>query len=163
MSVLPQNDPSLVAEMAERLGLRNDRICTIESSAPQGVVPLGRALRVDELLSRYVDLAAPAPAGVVARLARTTSCPPERTELERLAGDDHSGQVLHRRLMLLDLLQMFASCQVDLALALELLPRPQAQIGGTRSVSASQGQRKHVVDTPDRLTDAGGCPAPGDG
>ncbi|WP_433519540.1 bifunctional cytochrome P450/NADPH--P450 reductase [Nonomuraea sp. CA-143628] len=140
LSVLPQNDPHLVARMIERLGTRADRICTIESSAPQGLVPIGRALRVDDLLTRYVDLAAPASPGVVARLTQTTSCPPERAELERLAFDDHAEQVLRRRLTLIDLLEKFASCQVDLALALELLPAPRPRQYSISSAAEEQSE-----------------------
>ena len=140
LSVLPHNDPSLIARMIERLGLREDRIYTIESSAPQGLVPLGRALRVDDLLTRYVDLAAPATPGVLARLAQTTGCPPERAELERLAGDDHAEQVQRRRLTLIDLLEMFGSCQVDLALALELLPAPRPRQYSISSATEEQSE-----------------------
>ncbi|MFC4015532.1 hypothetical protein ACFOY2_50565 [Nonomuraea purpurea] len=130
----------MVARMIERLGMRADRMCTIESSAPQGLVPLGQALRVDDLLTRYVDLAAPASPGVVARLAPTTGCPPERAELERLAGDEHGEHVLRRGLTLIDLLEMFASCQVDLALALELLPAPRPRQYSISSAAEEQSE-----------------------
>ncbi|MEU2234077.1 bifunctional cytochrome P450/NADPH--P450 reductase [Streptomyces vietnamensis] len=140
LSVLPESDPALVARMITRLGTRADRICTVESNAPQGLVPLGRALRVDDLLTRYVDLAAPASPGVVARLARETGCPPERAELERLAGEDHAEHVLGRRLTLIDLLERFASCQVDLALVLELLPAPRPRQYSISSAAEEQSE-----------------------
>ncbi|MHA7132939.1 bifunctional cytochrome P450/NADPH--P450 reductase [Oerskovia turbata] len=124
LSVLPHNHPDLVARLLDRLGLRAAQYVTVESPAPAGRIPLGRATRLDDLLARAVDLAAPATPGAVARLARTTACPPERAELERLAGPDHADQVLGGRLGVLDLLERYASCQVDLALVLDLLPAP---------------------------------------
>ncbi|MCS7483530.1 bifunctional cytochrome P450/NADPH--P450 reductase [Umezawaea endophytica] len=140
LSVLPHNDPGVVARMIARLGTRADRGYTVESSAPLGLVPIGRALRVDELLTRYVDLAAPASPGVVGRLARTTGCPPERAELERLAAD----QEPHRGPALVDLLEAFPSCRVDLALALELLPAPRPRL---YSISSAAEVRDHAALT----------------
>ncbi|MFF8632396.1 bifunctional cytochrome P450/NADPH--P450 reductase [Streptomyces werraensis] len=145
LSVLPENAPSLVDRMIARLGTRGDLICTIESDAPQGLVPLGRALRVDDLLTRYVDLAAPASPGVVARLARSTGCPPERSELQRLAGDDHAEHVLRPRLTLVDLLERFPSCQVDLATALELLPAPSPRQYSISSAAEEQAEAALTV------------------
>ncbi|MEW9548446.1 bifunctional cytochrome P450/NADPH--P450 reductase [Nonomuraea sp. NPDC050783] len=145
LSILPCNDPGLVTRMIERLGTRADRLITIESDVPQGSIPIGRALRVDDLLTRHTDLAAPASPGVVARLARTTGCPPERLELERLAGDDHTEHVLRPRVTLLDLLERFASCQVDLALALELLPAPRPRQYSISSAAEEQREAALTV------------------
>ncbi|GIE76430.1 bifunctional cytochrome P450/NADPH--P450 reductase 2 [Actinoplanes philippinensis] len=126
LSVLPQNHPSLVTRMITRLGLTAGHLVTIESDTPAGRIPTGTPTRIDDLLTRYVDLSAPATAGVIGRLARTTTCPPERAELERLAGADRERPAGDgRRLSLLDLLEMFASCQVDLAWVLETLPEPR--------------------------------------
>ncbi|WP_041836791.1 flavodoxin domain-containing protein [Actinosynnema mirum] len=73
LSVLPQNHPDPVRRAVARLGTRAERVVTVESGAPTGLVPVGRALRVDELLTRCVDLSAPASAGVAAGIAS----PPE--------------------------------------------------------------------------------------
>lgn len=80
----------------------------------------------------------------MARLARATSCPPERAELERLVGEDHAKEVLGRGLTLIDLLERFASCQVDLALVLELLPAPRPR---QYSISSAAEQQSHVALT----------------
>ncbi|ROR46541.1 bifunctional cytochrome P450/NADPH--P450 reductase [Kitasatospora cineracea] len=143
LSVLPHNNPGLVARMIERLGTQPDRVCTIESSAPTGLIPLGRALRVEDLLTRYVDLAAPATSGAIKRLAASTPCPPERVELERLAGDEHAGQNSARSLTLLDLLEAFPSCRIDLALVLELLPSPRPR---QYSISSAAEERNGRVE-----------------
>ncbi|ATE54653.1 cytochrome P450 [Actinosynnema pretiosum] len=134
LSVLPQNHPDLVRRAVARLGTRAERVVTVESSAPTGLVPVGRALRVDELLTRCVDLSAPAGAGVVARLAERCPCPPERAELAATTGAT-----------LLELLERFPSCAVDLALALELLPAPRTRLYSISS--AAEEQRAEVALT----------------
>ncbi|MFJ7206682.1 cytochrome P450 [Streptomyces sp. NPDC098789] len=138
LSVLPENHPELVARLLERLGLRAGQVCTVESHAPAGRLPIGRPLRLDDLLTRYVDLSGPASAATVARLARHTPCPPERAALERLAGEEHADGVLRPRLSVLDLLERFASCQADLALLLELLPPPRPRAYSISSAAEEQ-------------------------
>ncbi|MYS53702.1 hypothetical protein GTW46_27195 [Streptomyces sp. SID6013] len=152
LSVLPENDPALVDRMIARLGTRKDRVCTIESEAPHGMVPLGRALRVEDLLTRFVDLAAPATPGVVARLAHATACPPERAELERLAEVDRTERGQDRGATLLDLLERFASCEVDLALVLELLPAPRSRqysISSAAEVDSDVALTVSVLEAPE--------------
>lgn len=139
LSVLPHNHPSAISRLVDRLGIRPDTIVRIDTDHDGGRIPLDRALRVDDLLGRYVDLSAPATAGVVARLARTASCPPERTELERLATEAHAAEVLGRRITLTDLLEAFGSCDIDLAVVLELLPPQRVRQYSISSSSIEQG------------------------
>ncbi|MGO2537180.1 MAG: bifunctional cytochrome P450/NADPH--P450 reductase, partial [Brachybacterium tyrofermentans] len=127
LSVLPQNHPDLVTRMLARLGMEGEQTVTIESDAPSGRVPVGTPIRVDDLLTRHVDLSAPATAGVFSALAGTTRCPPERAELEKLATPDEAEKIRDKRFSLLALLEMFASCEVDLAWVLERLPAPRAR------------------------------------
>ncbi|MER7765023.1 cytochrome P450 [Streptomyces sp. NPDC097619] len=138
LSVLPQNHPELVTRLLDRLGLAAGQVYTVESHAPAGRLPLGRPLRLDDLLTRYVDLSAPASAVAVARLAELTPCPPERAELERLAGEGHAEEVLAPRLGVLDLLERFASCRADLPLLLELLPAPRPRAYSISSAAEEQ-------------------------
>lgn len=138
LSVLPRNHPDLVTRMTTRLGIGADDVVTVHSEAPGGRVPVGTPVRVDDLLTRCVDLSAPATPGVVAALAQTTKCPPERAELDNLAGPDHAERVLGRRLSLLDLLEMFPSCLVDLAWVLERLPEPRARQYSISSAAEAQ-------------------------
>ncbi|QUX31210.1 cytochrome P450 [Nocardiopsis akebiae] len=138
LSVLPRNHPELVTRMTTRLGIGAETGVTITSDAPSGRIPIDTPVRVDDLLTRCVDLSAPATPGVVAALAQTTKCPPERAELDNLAGPDHAERVLGRRLSLLDLLEMFPSCRVDLAWALERLPEPRARQYSISSAAEEQ-------------------------
>ncbi|MFD7027306.1 cytochrome P450 [Streptomyces sp. NPDC059917] len=138
LSVLPENHPESVTRLLDRMGLRPGQVCAVESHAPAGRLPIGRPMRLDDLLTRYVDLSSPASAATVARLAQHTSCPPERAALERLAGEEHAEGVLRPRLGVLDLLERFASCRVDLALLLELLPAPRPRAYSISSAAEEQ-------------------------
>ncbi|MFH8805606.1 bifunctional cytochrome P450/NADPH--P450 reductase [Streptomyces sp. NPDC017936] len=153
LSVLPQNHPSLVTRMLVRLRVASERLVQVDTEAPAGRLPIGVPLRVDDLLTRYVDLSSPATSGVVARLAETTQCPPERSELERLAGADHTAEVLDKRLSLLDLLELFPSCQIDLAWVLHQLPEPrmrQYSISSASEVQDDVALTVSVVEGPAR-------------
>lgn len=138
LSVHPENDPALVERMMTRLGLDPARAVTVTSESPAGPVPLGVPILVTDLLTRHVDLSVPATAGVVARLAQATKCPPERIELEGLAGERYAEQVMSKRFTLLDLLEMFASCEVDLAWILDALPAPRARQYSISSATEAQ-------------------------
>lgn len=138
LSVLPQNHPELVTRMLTRLALPGDELVTIDSDAPSGRIPVGVPVRVDDLLTRHVDLTAPATQGVLASLAETTRCPPERAELEKLASPEQADTIRQRRFSLLDLLEMFASCEVDLAWVIERLPAPRARQYSISSAAETQ-------------------------
>lgn len=140
LSVLPQNHPDLVTRMLARLGLEGEQGVTIEADAPSGRVPVGTPIRVDDLLTRHVDLSAPATAGVFGALAGTTRCPPERAELEKLATPEEAEKIRDKRFSLLALLEMFASCEVDLAWVLERLPAPRARQYSISSAAEVQNE-----------------------
>lgn len=127
LSVLPQNHPELVTRMLTRLGLSAEQMVTVESDAPSGLIPVGVPVRVDDLLTRYTDLSAPATPATIAALAESTQCPPERTELAGLTAPDQADTLRDRRYSLLEMLERFASCEADLAWVLERLPAPRAR------------------------------------
>ncbi|HWS39163.1 MAG TPA: hypothetical protein VN408_41270, partial [Actinoplanes sp.] len=146
LSIVPENDPALVSRMLDRLGLRPGTLHTIASDTPQTPIPIGHPVTAEELLSRYVDLTVPATLGVVARLAGTTRCTPERAEL------DQPGPLLENRLTLLDLLERFTSCRVELALVLELLPAPRPRL---YSISSAAEQQPEVAALTVSVVDGG--------
>ncbi|AOS62030.1 bifunctional cytochrome P450/NADPH--P450 reductase [Actinoalloteichus hymeniacidonis] len=150
LSVLPQNHPELVTRMLTRLGIDPEHLVSIASDAPNGRIPVGLPIRVDDLLTRHTDLSAPATPGVIAALAETTRCTPERRELTELANQAESGE---RRPSLLHLLERFASCPVDLAWVLERLPEPRARqysISSAAEVQTEVALTVSVVEGPDR-------------
>ncbi|MER8236151.1 hypothetical protein [Streptomyces sp. NPDC094049] len=157
LSVLPENHPELVTRLLARLGLEGRQVCTVESHAPAGRLPIGRPPRLDDLLTRYVDLSAPASEVAVARLARLTPCPPERAALERLAGEEHAEGVLRPRLGVLDLLERFASCRAGLALLLELLPAPRPRAYSISSAAEEQDTAALTVSVLEGPARSGGA------
>lgn len=138
LSVLPQNHPSLVTRMLARLRVPGERLVTIGSDAPSGRIPVGIPTRIDDLLTRHVDLSAPATRAAVAHLAKATRCTPEITDLKRLCDEEYEDVVLTKRLSLLDLMEMFMSVQVDLAWTLEMLPAPRMRQYSISSAAETQ-------------------------
>jgi cytochrome P450/NADPH-cytochrome P450 reductase len=80
-----------------------------------------------ELLANYVELAQPATRGQVATLAATTACPPEKAELEKMAGEAYEKLVLEPRCSVIDLLDRFQSCPLGFGQYLDMLPPMRAR------------------------------------
>ncbi|MYT27206.1 reductase, partial [Streptomyces sp. SID7760] len=88
LAVLPANDPAQVERAARVLGVDQDAVLDIRSHRPgRSALPLDRPVAVRELLTRYVELQAPATAGHAAVLAAHNPCPPEKAALERIAAE----------------------------------------------------------------------------
>ncbi|KMO95232.1 bifunctional cytochrome P450/NADPH--P450 reductase [Streptomyces roseus] len=88
LAVLPANDPAQVERAARVLGVDQDAVLDIRSHRPgRSALPLDRPVAVRELLTRYVELQAPATAGHAAVLAAHNPCPPEKSALERIAAE----------------------------------------------------------------------------
>lgn len=126
LAVLPQNHPELVERAARRLGLRPDQAVLLRSTrgAMAASLPTDRPVPVGELLGRHVELSAPATRNNVQRLADDNPCPPHRAELQAVAEDAelYEREVLKKRVSVLDLLEVYQSCDIDLGRLLEMLP-----------------------------------------
>lgn len=125
LSVLPANHPAVVARAAKAVGVDPEATVRLTSrrDAANAAFPLDRPITVRELLGQYVDLTLPATRGAVRKLAAACPCPPERRRLEELIddGDRFTAEILGKRVGVVDLLEMFPSCAVDLSLLLDLL------------------------------------------
>ncbi len=128
LAVLPRNPEALVERVLRRFGVAADtRIVLHDGKAGGHALPTGQPIACGELLGDYVELAQPATRAQVAALAAATRCPPEKQALERLAGDAYEAEVLERRASVVDLLERFASCTLDLAAYLAMLPPMRAR------------------------------------
>ena len=89
LTVLPVNHPALVDRAAAALGAAPDTVLDIRATRPRrDGLALDRPLTVHQLLSHHVELQErPTPAQLAA-LAAANPCPPERTALAALAGED---------------------------------------------------------------------------
>lgn len=125
LSVLPVNHPALVARAAKAVGLDPDAVVTLSSrrEAKNAAYPVDQAIAVGQLLGRYVDLTLPATRGTLKKLVSACPCPPERAQLDALVEDDvrYTDEVLAKRVGVVDLLELFPSCTVDLPTLLDML------------------------------------------
>lgn len=126
LAVLPENHPDLVDRAARRFGLRTDASLQLKSTRGSAAtsLPTDRPISVAELLSRYVELSAPATRKDVERLSEKNRCQPHRDHLIALAKDParYKAEVLEKRVSVLDLVEKYASIELSFAEFLELLP-----------------------------------------
>lgn len=127
LAVLARNPDTLVDRVLRRFGLAADTLAVLERAGGGNGLPLGHPVSCGELLANYVELAQPATKAQVMKLAALTRCPPEKAELEKLAGDAYEAGVLGRRLSVIDLLDRFQSCPIDFAGYLDMLPPMKAR------------------------------------
>lgn len=146
LSVLPTNHPSLVARAARAVGVETDAVVSLTSrrEAKNAAFPIDKPIRVSELLGQYVDLTLPATRGTLKKLAAICPCPPERQQIERLIEDDaaYTDEVLARHVGVVDLLEMFPSCSVDLPSLLDMLRPMRAR---QYSISSSAIEQPDVA------------------
>lgn len=118
LAVLPQNPPSTVTRALGRFGLAADALLVIRHGHPADTfLPVDAPVGAGELLAGYLDLTQPATHRQIATLAQATQCPPERIELDRLAGHPqaHRAEIVEHRVSILDLLERHPACQLSFA------------------------------------------------
>jgi len=127
LAVLARNPDEMVDRVLRRFGLTSDTLVVLRRDAGSASLPTGRPISCGELLSNYVELAQPATRVQVAALAVVTPCPPERAELEAMAGEKHETLVLERRCSVIDVLDRFQSCSLGFGQYLDMLPPMRAR------------------------------------
>ncbi len=154
LAVLPRNAPSNVQRALRRFGLADDtQIVIHRQPGAAASLPAEYPISAFEVLSNYVELAQPATRAQIAQLVAATPCPPETTELERLASDEaYATEVLDRRVSVLDLVERAQSCAIPFAHFLAMLPLLRArQYSISSSPLADDGEASltiAVVDAP---------------
>ena len=124
LAVLPDNPKLAVGRALRLLGYSPESYVQIRSSqeAPSHI-PTGRSVLVSEILERYVELGQPATAVQIQALAKSASGPGDKAALTELSSvDSFKTEILEKRVSILDLLERFPSCRLELAGLLEMLP-----------------------------------------
>jgi cytochrome P450 / NADPH-cytochrome P450 reductase len=128
LGVIPHNSDGLVRRVARRFGFADDvRIRLHQRTERKTPLPLEQPIAVTAILRDYLELQAPATRGQIEELARRTACPPERTRLLALVGDDevsaarYRDEVLLARRAVIDLLEECPSCTLSFGDFLEML------------------------------------------
>jgi len=126
LAVLARNPEAMVERVLRRFGLAADTLVVLRRDGSASL-PTGRPISCGELLAHYVELAQPATRAQVAALAAATPCPPERAELETMAGESYETLVLKPRCSVIDLLDRFQSCAAAFGQYLDMLPPMRAR------------------------------------
>lgn len=124
LGVLPVNPDPLVRRVLRRFRLDGSAHLILESGGKN--IPhlkAGVPVRLDELLSRSVELQEPATRAQIREMAACTVCPPHARELEALLVEDtYQTDIRAKRVTMLDLLEQYDACELPFARFLELLP-----------------------------------------
>ncbi|MEV0211457.1 cytochrome P450 [Streptomyces sp. NPDC050788] len=89
LTVLPANAPDLVDRAAAALGVDPGTVLDIRATRPRrDGLAVDRPLTARQLLTHHVELQERPTAAQLAALAAANPCPPERTALAALTGDD---------------------------------------------------------------------------
>lgn len=127
LAVLARNPDAVVDRVLRRFGLASDALVVLRREGGTANLPTGRPMSCGELLANYLELAQPATRGQVATLAAATACPPEKAELEKMAGETYEKLVLEPRCSVIDLLDRFQSCPLGFGQYLDMLPPMRAR------------------------------------
>ncbi len=127
LAVLARNPDEAVVRVVRRFGLAPEVLVVLRRDGGAASLPTDRPISCGELLSNYVELAQPATRAQVATLAAATPCPPERAELEKMAGEQYEALVLEPRCSVIDLLERFQSCSLGFGQYLDMLPPMRAR------------------------------------
>jgi cytochrome P450 / NADPH-cytochrome P450 reductase len=127
LAVLARNPDELVDRVLRRFGVAADTQIILHRAGAGTGLPTDHPISCGDLFGNYVELSQPATKAQVAALARSTRCPPEKQPLERLAGDEYEANVLAKRASVIDLLEQFQSCELDLATYIPMLPPMRAR------------------------------------
>ena len=123
LAVLPLNPSTLVQRALARFNLDYDSHVQLSMERGDTFLPTGAPVAVGELLSSYVELAVPATRTQLEDLADVAADPAHRAELDALAQDRerYAAEILDKRVSILDLLEMYPSCQLSFTSFLQLL------------------------------------------
>ncbi|MGI8314150.1 bifunctional cytochrome P450/NADPH--P450 reductase [Halobacillus mangrovi] len=124
LGVLPQNSDELVSRVLERFSLKGDDYVVLGEDAGKAAhLPTQQPIQLKELLMSYVELQEPATRRQLRELASSNPCPPHKKELEQWLEDNkYKQEVLEKRKTMLEILEEFASCELDFERFLALLP-----------------------------------------
>ena len=126
LSVMPKNDPALVALVARRFGfLATDQIRLQVAEGRRAQLPVGAPISVGRLLTDYLELQLVATRKQIQIMAEHTRCPMTKPKLLALSGDDEASQaryraeVMTKRKSVFDLLQENPACELPFHVFIE--------------------------------------------
>lgn len=130
VGIFPQNAAEVVERVLRRFGLNGDEAAVLSGGGRRaGHLPLGRPVRVCDLLSGSVELQETVTRAQLRELASVTACPPHKRELEAFLQDEaYEANILRKGICMLQLLEQYPACELTFQRFLELLPPIKARI-----------------------------------
>ncbi|WP_347551838.1 cytochrome P450 [Pseudalkalibacillus hwajinpoensis] len=124
VGVLPQNNDELVERVLERFHLNgHDHVVLSGDSGKAAHLPTDKPVKLQDLLSSYVELQQPATRSQIRALAAHTVCPPHVTELEQmLENRTYKIEVLEKRVTMLEIVEHYVACEMPFERFIALLP-----------------------------------------
>lgn len=121
LAVLPINPIEVVRRVLKRLELSADTQIKILSPT-ETFLPTGYPVSASEILRGYVELTQPISRKRLEALAAQCKDEKEQTSLARLGGDAYQTDILEKRLCILDILELYPSCDLTFPQYLRMLP-----------------------------------------
>ncbi|GGD60488.1 bifunctional cytochrome P450/NADPH--P450 reductase [Paenibacillus nasutitermitis] len=124
LGVLPFNSAVQIRRVLQRFNLDADAHLILSAEGRSGAhLPTGVPVRLDELLSRCIELQELATRAQIREMAAYTVCPPHAKELQELLVEAaYQTDVRAKRITMLDLLEQYESCELPFERFLDLLP-----------------------------------------
>ncbi|KAJ7772252.1 fatty acid hydroxylase [Mycena metata] len=120
VAILPQNPARDVHRVLARFGLSNEEEVVLKSLGPTSL-PVGKPVKLWEILTGYVELAQPATTRDLAVLSSAATSESTRTYLEELKAS-YAGAVQGRRLSVLQILETHQDIDLSLGAFLQMMP-----------------------------------------
>ncbi|CAF1196954.1 unnamed protein product [Rotaria sp. Silwood1] len=121
LAILPSNPIEIVYRVLKRFNLSTDTQVKIHSST-NTFFPTNYPVSAFDILSGYVELAQPISKKQVETLAALCKNEKEQMQLNNLGGDAYEIEILNKRLSILDILELYSSCELSFAQYLRMLP-----------------------------------------
>ncbi|KAJ6600950.1 fatty acid hydroxylase [Mycena vulgaris] len=120
VSILPQNPIRDVRRVLARFGLSNEEEVIISSVGPTSL-PVGKPVKLAEILTGYVELSQPATTRDLGILAQAATTDGDRSYLEDLKSS-YSEAVLAKRLSVFEILEVHTDIALSIGAFLQMLP-----------------------------------------
>ncbi len=144
LGVLPQNSKQLADRALKRFSLKGEEYVVLgEETGKATHLPTNQSIKLEELLSSYVELQEPATRTQIRELAANNPCPPHKDELEQLLEEEiYKQEILKKRRTMLELLEEYVSCDLPFEKFLALLPPLKVRY---YSISSSPSKQQNLV------------------
>ena len=121
LAILPSNPIEIVYRVLKRFNLATDTQVKIHSST-RTFFPTNSPTSAFHILSGYVELSQPISKKQVEILAILCKNEKEQEQLRSHSGDLYETEVLNKRISILDMLELYPSCELSFAQYLRMLP-----------------------------------------